>query len=136
MSRAAALLGRLFDVEGPVFQGDQRGRDLGFPTANIRTQSDLLLPANGIYACWVWRNGERLPAVTNVGVRPTFGEGNQRWVEAHVLDFDERLYDETLRVEFIEMLRPEARFESVEALVEQMHRDVAETRRVLAEAGR
>lgn len=125
---AARLLGAPFRMRGEVVPGDQRGRDLGFPTANMVPEADLAWPAHGVYAC---RVGERLAAV-NVGVRPTFGEGLRPLVEAFVLDFEGDLYGTWLTVEFVARLRGEQRFDSVEELVQQMHRDVERTRELLA----
>lgn len=125
---AASLLGVPFRLRGPVVTGDQRGRELGFPTANLRPDAALIRPAHGVYAC---RVGAREAAV-NVGVRPTFGAGLEVLVEAFLLDFAGDLYGETLTIEFIERLRGEARFESADALIEQMHADVARTRELLA----
>lgn len=125
---AAALLGAPFRMRGEVVPGDRRGRELGFPTANMVPDPKLACPAHGVYAC---RIGDRLAAV-NVGVRPTFGADLHPLVEAFVLDFQGDLYGERLTVEFVARLRGERRFESVAELVEQMHRDVATTRELLA----
>lgn len=125
---AARLLGAAFRIRGEVVGGDQRGRELGFPTANIVPDPKLACPGNGVYAC---RVGEHLAAV-NVGVRPTFGSDLRLLVEAHLLDFQGDLYGERLTVEFVERLRSEQRFDSVEDLVAQMHRDVESTRELLA----
>lgn len=125
---AAQLLGAGFRMRGEVVHGDKRGRELGFPTANIVPDPRLTCPGRGVYAC---RAGERLAAV-NVGVRPTFGEDLRPLVEAYVLDFEGELYGQWLTIEFIARLRGERRFASVEELVEQMHRDVERTRELLA----
>jgi riboflavin kinase/FMN adenylyltransferase len=124
---AARLLGYNFVLEGTVVAGDQRGRKLGFPTANIAPDPRLACPAHGVYAC---RVGERMAAV-NVGVRPTFGSGLASLVEVFVLDFDGDLYGQRLRVEFVARLRDERRFTDADALVAQMHRDVEATRELL-----
>jgi riboflavin kinase/FMN adenylyltransferase len=128
MEEAARLLGSAFRIRGEVRHGDRRGRELGFPTANIAPDPELVYPAYGVYAC---RVGERLAAV-NVGVRPTFGADLHPLVEAHLLDFDGDLYGERLTVEFISRLRGEQRFENVTELIEQMQRDVERTRELLA----
>jgi riboflavin kinase / FMN adenylyltransferase len=128
VEQAGRLLGAPFRIRGEVVAGDRRGRELGFPTANIRPHADLICPGDGVYAC---RVGERLAAV-NVGVRPTFGVGLQLLVEAFILDFEGDLYGQALTIEFIARLRAEQRFDNVEALVEQMHRDVERTRELLA----
>lgn len=125
---AAGLLGAPFRMRGEVVPGDRRGRELGFPTANMVPDPELACPAHGVYAC---RIGERLAAV-NVGVRPTFGTDLQPLVEAFVLDFQGDLYGQRLTVEFVARLRGERRFERISELVEQMHRDVASTRELLA----
>ncbi len=125
---AARLLGAPFRMRGEVVTGDQRGRGLGFPTANIVPDPKLACPGHGVYAC---RVGERMAAV-NVGVRPTFGADLQLLVEAYVLDFEGDLYGERLTIEFIAKLRGEERFESVEQLITQIARDVEQTRELLA----
>jgi riboflavin kinase/FMN adenylyltransferase len=124
---AARLLGAPFRMRGEVLPGDQRGRDLGFPTANLVPDELLVTPGHGVYAC---RVGERAAAV-NVGVRPTFGTGRALLVEAYLLDFEGDLYGQEITVEFVARLRGERRFASVEALVEQMHLDVQRTRELV-----
>ena len=130
---AAALLGRPHEVRGPVERGDGRARSLGFPTANVAVPPEILLPADGIYAGWYRRpDGSTLPAAISLGLRPTFyPEGGPRLLEANVLDFNGDLYGEGARVRFADRIRDEVRFESSEALVEQMHRDIEDVRRVL-----
>lgn len=128
---ASACLGSLFRVTGEVVSGDRRGRELGFPTANLEPPERKVLPADGVYAGYAVVEGRRLPAAINVGVRPTFGDSG-RLVEAHLLDFSEDLYGKVIAVEFAHWLRSEARFETVEALVDQMHADVAQSRVLLA----
>lgn len=125
---AGALLGAPFRMRGEVVPGDRRGRELGFPTANMLPDQRLACPRHGVYAC---RVGEYLAAV-NVGVRPTFGADLHPLVEAYLLDFDGDLYGRRLTVEFVARLRGEQRFESVQELVAQMHRDVQRTRELLA----
>jgi riboflavin kinase/FMN adenylyltransferase len=117
---ANRCLGAPFLLEGPVVEGDGRGRELGFPTANIVPSDDLVCPGHGVYAAFA--NG-RLAAV-NVGVRPTFETGRGLLVEAHLIDFDGDLYGRILRIAFISRLRGERRFPEVEGLIAQMHRDV------------
>jgi riboflavin kinase/FMN adenylyltransferase len=128
MEEAGRLLGAPFRIRGEVVPGDQRGRTLGFPTANIASDPDLASPAYGVYAC---RVGERMAAV-NFGVRPMFGEDLQPVLEAFILDFEGDLYGQQLTVEFFTHLRGEQRFESVEQLVDQIQRDVDRTRELLA----
>jgi riboflavin kinase/FMN adenylyltransferase len=124
VAQANELLGTPFQLSGAVAHGDKRGRELGFPTANLVPDEALALPGHGVYACLA--NGR--PAAVSVGVRPTFQTGRGELVEAYILDFDDDIYESELRVDFLERLRGERRFESSQALVEQMHRDVAQTR--------
>ena len=127
---AAELLGAPFEVRGIVAHGDKRGRTLGFPTANLVPDPALVVPGHGVYACRA-RVGETVRgAATNVGVRPTFKTGRGLLVEAYLLDFEADLYGAELRLEFLERLRGEQRFDSVDALVEQMRRDVGATRAI------
>ena len=119
---AATLLGRPFVLTGPVIHGDARGHTIGFPTANLHIPERMAIPANGVYACWVDRDGARHPAVVNIGVRPTFG-ASIRTIEAHLLDFDDDLYGESIALHFIERIREERRFDGVEALVAQIASD-------------
>jgi riboflavin kinase / FMN adenylyltransferase len=136
---AAHLLGYTYSLAGTVVEGDKRGRALGYPTANLWLDSAKLLPANGIYAVRVRLEGDaragRMGAAS-VGVRPTFGEGNARLVEVHVLDADLDLYGQRLEAEFVAWLRPELRFSDVEALKAQMRADIERTRALLAARGR
>lgn len=131
VAEAARLLGRPHRLGGEVVAGDARGRDLGYPTANLRPEPGIVAPADGIYAVRV-EGGARGPGVASLGVRPTFGAGGERLLEVHLFDFAGDLYGERLEVEFMERLRGEKRFDSVEALIEQMDRDVAAARRRLA----
>jgi riboflavin kinase / FMN adenylyltransferase len=125
---ARHCLGAPFMVEGPVVKGDQRGRELGFPTANIVPDDRLVIPGHGVYAAFA--NG--VPAAVNVGVRPTFESGRGVLIETYLIDRDEDLYGQNLRVAFVERLRGEKRYPSVEELVSQMHRDVEDAKRVCA----
>ena len=129
VERAARFLGAPFMLEGEVVGGDRRGRDLGFPTANIVPADHIAHPGHGVYAAWA--HGHM--AAVNVGVRPTFETGRGLLVEAYLIDFDADLYGQTLRIAFARRLRGERRFESAEALVEQMERDIVDARRVLSE---
>jgi riboflavin kinase/FMN adenylyltransferase len=128
VAAARRCLGAPFMVEGTVVKGEQRGRELGFPTANIVPDPALVIPGHGVYASFA--NG--VPAATNVGVRPTFESELGLLVETYLIDRDEDLYGRNLRVAFVERLRGEERFDSAEALIEQMHRDVEESRRICA----
>jgi riboflavin kinase/FMN adenylyltransferase len=136
---AAVALGHPHRVDGVVERGDQRGRALGFPTANLRTDAWTAIPADGVYAGHVWRlDGEGRTVGTeplgvtaiSVGSNPTF-DVTKRRVEAHILDFDGDLYGHSLGVEFAQFLRGMVKFEGIEALVAQMHEDVAHIRRLL-----
>jgi riboflavin kinase / FMN adenylyltransferase len=127
----AAKLGRYFALSGPVNPGDGRGRTIGIPTANVEPPAEKALPANGVYACYAWVEGQKHPAVTNVGVRPTFGGENIRRVEAHLLDAYGDYYGKVMRLEFVERLRGEQKFPSVEALISQIKTDIERARRVL-----
>jgi riboflavin kinase / FMN adenylyltransferase len=131
---ARELLGRPHEVRGQVEQGDRRGRELGFPTANLMVPSRVCLPADGIYAgTFVGPDGVERAAAISLGRRPTFYEhADMSLLEAFVLDFEGDLYGQQVSVRFMERLRGEERFDTVEALVEQMGRDVEETRRLLA----
>lgn len=128
------LLGRTFSLAGPVVTGDKRGRTLGFPTANVNVSKTMAHPADGIYATWALVDGERRPSATSIGVRPTFGL-TERLVEVYILDFDGDLYGRELEVEFVDKLRDQETFSSLEALVEQINRDVVNTRETLAISG-
>ncbi|MCX6467602.1 MAG: bifunctional riboflavin kinase/FAD synthetase [Pseudonocardiales bacterium] len=128
---AAAALGRPHRVEGVVVHGARRGRDLGFPTANIATAPYTALPADGIYAGRFAIGDRLLPAAISVGTNPTFS-GRQRTVEAYVLDVDEDFYGHAVAVDLVERLRGQEHYDDVGALITQMHADVARTRELLA----
>ncbi len=128
---AAEMLGRAHEVVGTVVQGEKRGRALGFPTANLEHHRLAAIPADGVYAGVAVTDGERYPAAISIGTNPTF-EGHHRTVEAYLLDVDLDLYGHRVRVEFAERLRDTLAFDGVEALVAQMHQDVAATRRLLS----
>ena len=130
LTLAERMLARPYSVRGTVRRGAQRGRTLGYPTINVSTPPDKLLPADGIYACWVDVNGQRHRAATSLGVRPTFGEG-ARALECHLLDFSDDLYGATVAVTFARRLRDELRFPEARSLIEQIARDVEETRNAL-----
>ena len=128
--RATSMLGSHFVVTGEVVHGDKRGREIGFPTANMRPPERKVIPATGVYACFATVGGTTHQAAVNVGYRPTF-DGTELLVEAYILDFDEEIYGETIAVHFVQRLRPELKFESVESLVGAMTGDVARAREVL-----
>lgn len=124
------LLGRPFWLRGPVIQGDRRGHTIGYPTANIAVHPVHALPADGVYVCRVYLDGTALPAVTNIGTRPTFA-ATRRTVEAHLLDWSGDLYGQHIRLEFLHRLRGEQKFNGIAELVAQIGRDVARARELL-----
>ncbi|WFE64533.1 bifunctional riboflavin kinase/FAD synthetase [Micromonospora sp. WMMD714] len=131
VAAAAAVLSRPHRLEGVVVLGDQRGRELGFPTANLRCPPHAAVPADGVYAGWLVRGGtERLPAAISVGTNPTFA-GRERRVEAHVLDFSGDLYGEHVALDFAAHLRGQIRYDAIEPLLVQMAEDVERTRRAV-----
>jgi riboflavin kinase/FMN adenylyltransferase len=137
VDQAEHFLGAPFQLRGEVVSGDQRGRELGFPTANLIPNEELVCPGHGIYACVAAGPGtERRPAAVSIGVRPTFTTGRGELIEAFLLDFDGDLYGSELRLDFLQRLRGERRFETPEALVEQMHHDVQQTREIVAARAR
>ncbi len=127
---ATRFLGAPFALEGEVVSGDRRGRELGMPTANLVPDDRVVIPGHGVYAATV----DGRPAAVNVGVRPTFETGRGVLVEAHLIDFEADLYGQTIRITFLERLRGERRFDSIEGLVEQMRADVEQARRACAAA--
>lgn len=137
VATAALHLGRPFRFSGVVVLGDQRGRDLGYPTANLTVPRDMVVPADGVYAGWVTNldepGAQPMPAAISVGTNPTFDGADHR-VESYVLDrTDLELYGSEIAVDFVERLRGQVRFSGVDALIEQMGADVEETRRALAQ---
>jgi riboflavin kinase/FMN adenylyltransferase len=128
VSGAQRCLGAPFMVEGTVVKGDQRGRELGFPTANIVPDDRLVVPGYGVYAAFA----DGVPAAVNVGVRPTFETGRGVLIETYLIDRNEDLYGKTLRVAFVERLRGEKRYPDIDELVAQMHLDVEDAKRVCA----
>ncbi len=144
---AARCLGRPYCLQGPVVVGAQRGRTLGFPTANVEVPAERAVPANGVYAGWAMLHSERAAnatewtrpeglrnkqdrAVINIGTRPTFDNG-PRTVEAHLLDFDHNIYGQRLALDFVTRVRSEQRFDNINMLVAQIKRDVAQARQHL-----
>lgn len=132
VAEAARLLGRPYSLHGPVVHGDARGRTINVPTANIGYSHDKMIPANGIYACWAYLNGEKHCAAINIGINPTFTPDKQiPNVEAHILDFQREIYGEDVRLEFVARLRDELRFASVDHLLEQIWKDIEDTKKIL-----
>jgi riboflavin kinase / FMN adenylyltransferase len=128
VAKASEFLGGPFLFDGEVVEGDRRGHELGMPTANLVPDDRFACPGHGVYAAWA----HGYPSAVNVGVRPTFETGRGLLVEAHLIDFDGDLYGQTLRIAFVERLRGEKRFETVDALVEQMQRDVEQAKSLVA----
>jgi riboflavin kinase/FMN adenylyltransferase len=127
VDEAAALLGREYVVEGTVVPGDRRGRQLGFPTANLDTPNELV-PPNGVYATLLMMDGVIHPAVTNIGVRPTFGDTYAAIIETHVLDLDGDLYGRRVRLAFVQRMRDERAFDNAASLREQIENDCRHAR--------
>ncbi len=134
--QAANLLGRYPLISGQIIQGARRGRTIGFPTANLAVPIERLIPANGVYATFVRRadDSHRYASVTNIGIRPSF-EGDTRTVETYIFDFNEDVYGQYLTLEFVERLRPEKKFETIDELVAQITDDAEQGRALLAKEG-
>jgi len=123
----ARMLGRNFSLSGIVVLGDRRGAELGFPTANIDVEGQLILPGDGIYSTWAIIDGARYPSATSIGTRPTF-DLTERLVEVHLIDFDADIYGKRMCVEFVSKLRDQEKFSDVDQLIQQIDRDVADSR--------
>ena len=132
MDEVGALLGHPYYIDGTVIEGKRRGRELGFPTANLRTGNELL-PPNGVYATTTTIDGIFHASLTNVGVRPTFGDTAKTMIESHVLGFDGDLYGCAVRLGFVQRLRDERKFEDVDALRSQMEADRRRAERLFAQ---
>ena len=133
VAEAARLLGRPYSLHGPVIHGDGRGRTIDVPTANISYSHDKMIPAKGIYACWAFLKNKKYRAAINIGTNPTFTPDKQSLnVEAHLLDFHEDIYGKDVQLELVARLRDELKFDSVETLLEQIWRDVEDTKRILS----
>lgn len=130
---ATHMLGHRYVLNGTVAHGEKLGRKLGYPTANLALNRIQVIPADGIYAVWGTVRGERLMGACSIGMRPTVG-GTERTVETYLLDFDADIYDEEMDVEFVARLRDELKFDSLEALIEQMGYDVRQAREILSAA--
>jgi riboflavin kinase/FMN adenylyltransferase len=129
---ANTCLGRPFSITGTVVEGNKRGRTIGIPTANLQLWEGHAFPAHGVYAGHAWVNGVPVQAVTNIGVRPTFGGDTQTFIEAHLLDFDADLYGQNLKLDFLARLRSEKKFNGIQELVAQIHTDIANARELFA----
>ena len=133
VGEASKLLGYDYPMSGAVIHGEGRGKKINFPTANVDYPKDKAIPANGIYACWGVIGNERFMAATNIGLNPTFTpERKIPSLEAYLLDFDRDIYGEVLTLEFAARLRDEIRYTSVDALIQQIHEDVKQTREILS----
>jgi riboflavin kinase/FMN adenylyltransferase len=135
VSRVAMLLGRPFSLRGPVVTGDKRGRELGFPTANIAIGLDRALPAYGIYVTRAYVRETSYESCTSIGIRPTFDVEPRPTVETFMLGFDRDIYGEEMRIDLLERLRGEERFESAGELIAQMHKDIDDSRSYFASHG-
>ena len=132
VDEAKAYLGRWFSIESNVSDGEKRGSTLGYPTVNLPMDARQLLPANGVYATWLYHRGRKFASVTNIGFRPTFlPEQLKPLVETHIFDFNENLYGEKVRLDFVHFLRPEETYSSAAELIAQMDKDSLLARRIL-----
>lgn len=135
VAEAARLMDHLYRLQGLVAYGDRRGRTIGFPTANLNYAHEKVVPASGIYACWASVRGEKYAAAVNIGTNPTFTPDKHTLsVEAYLLNFDQDIYDEIVTLDFVQRLRDELKYDSVTALIEQIGRDVEQTRELLGTA--
>jgi len=133
VAEAARLLGHPYSLHGPVIHGDARGRTINMPTANIAYSREKMIPAKGIYACWAYLNEQKYLAAINIGTNPTFIPDKETPnVEAHLLDFRREIYGEDVRLEFVARMRDELKFNSVETLLEQIWKDIEDTKRILS----
>lgn len=134
VSRAERMLGRPYRLTGTVIPGDGRGKQIGIPTANLAVWKDLILPKNGVYACWAYLGRKKFGAVTNIGIRPTFAHQTPTpHIEAHLINhFRQDIYGEELRLDFVERIRDEKRFPSVVALFEQIQQDIETAQGILS----
>ena len=135
MKRAHNLAGRYFSVQGQVIPGTHRGVQLGFPTANLELAPEQGLPMDGVYATWAHIDDRAYPSMTNIGRRPTFGN-NQHTVEVYILDYQGDLYGHELRIDIVERLRGEKKFNTPRELKKQMTEDVEQGRAILTTRGR
>jgi riboflavin kinase/FMN adenylyltransferase len=132
LERAATYLGRRYSVTGTVVEGSRLGREIGFPTANIRPHHEAI-PPNGIYAVWAHMSETRKPGTLNIGYRPTVSDEKCRTVEVHIMDFYHDIYSEEIEITFVEKLRDEKKFSSLEDLSRQIKKDVEKARAILVE---
>ena len=130
VTASASMLGRKYSLTGEVVHGDHRGRELGFPTANLKLDNRRLLPGDAIYAAWAIIDGVRYPTATSIGIRPTFNL-EERLVEVHLIDFDQEIYGKQLCVEFVSKLRDQEKFSGIKELIHKINQDVEDSRRIL-----
>lgn len=132
VSRAAKFLGYNYFLDGTVVDGYKIGRKIGFPTANLKVDcSDKLIPSEGVYAVYVYVKGKKWAGMLNIGHRPTINNGKNLSIEVNILNFSDNIYHEEMRIEFVKYLRPEEKYDNVDALIAQMHKDRDETARLL-----
>jgi riboflavin kinase/FMN adenylyltransferase len=136
MQKATRLFGHPFSLHGKVTTGEHRGVGMGFPTANIDVDMRQALPPDGVYATWAYIGGKAYQSMTNIGRRPTFGAHNKRTIEVYILSYDRDLYGKGLKIELVERLRGEKKFENVEALKRQIAEDVKRGREILDATGK
>jgi len=135
VEKAARHLGRFYEISGEVIHGDGRGKHIGLPTANIMPWIKKIIPATGVYAVFAELDGELLPGVVNIGHRPTFYEKPmERTIELHIMDFNRDIYGKEMRIFFVKCIRPEKKFESAKALMEEIHHDIKVAKKVLSDA--
>jgi riboflavin kinase/FMN adenylyltransferase len=131
MAKVKSLMGRYFYLRGRVTTADKRGRTLGFPTANLDIKLQQVLPSNGVYATIAQVDGKQFASATNIGTRPTFGNG-KFWVETHLVNYEGNLYNKEIKVEFVEKLRDERFFDSSEKLTSQIGKDIQAAEAILS----
>lgn len=132
VEQAACFLGYSYHLDGTVVKGHQIGRKIGFPTANLHVDcSDKLIPAGGVYAVYVHVEGEKRAGMLNIGNRPTVNNGNEQSIEVNILHFSEDIYHKKIRIEFVKYLRPERKYDTIDELIAQMHKDRKEVTRLL-----
>lgn len=132
VSQAAKFLGYNYYLDGTVVDGYKVGRKIGFPTANLQVDcSDKLIPSEGVYAVYVYVEGKKWAGMLNIGHRPTINNGNNLSIEVNILNFSENIYHKEMRIEFVKYLRPEEKYDTIDALIAQMHKDREKTARIL-----
>tara|TARA_Y100000817_G_scaffold5499_2_gene4691 strand:- start:1293 stop:2006 length:714 start_codon:yes stop_codon:yes gene_type:complete len=130
VAEASKVLGRNFSLSGTVIHGEKRGRELGFPTANLKNTNDSVVPKNGIYATFAYIDDRKFMSATSIGTNPTFA-GDAKTIETYIFNFNKDIYGQAIEVEFIERLRDEIKFTSIESLIDQMNTDMIEVEKIL-----